>query len=334
MKKSLMLLFVLLGCSIFSGNPATATTGSYSEGAIMTCAELNFGSVEEGKVVSETYGSVYGIGCDNHFNDGAVVAFILKDVKFDVGYRVKLELFNDSHGYLNRTSEAVVEGKWITEKSEYSPSLDFSFQSFEGGTFDIVASIDYGNGYVRVSNRLITIGNIADNTLPSTSVQGSSLGGDFNLLRVGNMLFASGDTELEVSLTGQNFVGLEEKNCLLTDAFNGETVFVRRKSNPGNVFEASFSSANQTITALTPGWHLQSLSFPSANALAEYSKLGDVWAWKNGSWGVFLPGEADGGVAYAASKGFVHLESICSGMGFWINVASGGVISLPMAIPN
>jgi hypothetical protein len=334
MKKSIMLLFVLLGCFMLCGNPATATTGSYSEGAIMTCTEMGDGSPEAGQVVSTTYGSLYGIGCDDHFDKGVVIAFILKDVVSEVGYRLKLELFNNGHGYLNRTSELVTEGDWVTEKSEYSPPLVFMHEDYDGGTFDIVASIDYGNGYVRVSNRLITIGDVADNTLPSTSVQGSSLGGDFNLLRVGNMLFASGDVELEVSLTGQNFVGLEEKNCLLTDAFNGETVFVRRKSNPGNVFEASFSSANQTITALTPGWHLQSLSFPSANALAEYSKLGDVWAWKNGSWGVFLPGEADGGVAYAASKGFVHLESLCSGMGFWINVASGGVISLPMAIPN
>jgi hypothetical protein len=48
-----------------------------------------------------------------------------------------------------------------------------------------------------------------------------------------------------------------------------------------------------------------------------------VWKWADGStgaktWAVYLP-DGDGGVAYAASKGFMALTTISSGEGFWVN---------------
>lgn len=332
--KKVVLLFGLFWM-LLGGNSATAIAGSYSEGALMACDELNFNSLEDGKVASDVYGPVYGIGCGDHFETGFVFEFMLKNVQGP--HRLMFEIWDNDHGYLNRTLRSKVEGVWHSEVvTEYS-ELSAAFQLSPGGEFDVVTYVDYGSGYVHVSNELIWIENVDGETLPTTSVQGSSLGGDFNLLRVGSMLFAGGDVSLEVSLTGksESFIDMQEKNCLLTDKFNnGEKVIVRKKGDPANVFEAEFSSTNQTITALTPGWHLKSLSFPSPNALSEYAKLGNIWAWRGGTWGVFLPGKADGGKSYAESKGFFQLDSLCAGMGFWIDVASGGVVSLPMAIPN
>ncbi|MFH1523032.1 MAG: fibronectin type III domain-containing protein [Patescibacteria group bacterium] len=46
-----------------------------------------------------------------------------------------------------------------------------------------------------------------------------------------------------------------------------------------------------------------------------------AWKWVGDKWAVYLPEEPDGGASYAASKGFIILEEIYPGEGFWINVS-------------
>ena len=44
-----------------------------------------------------------------------------------------------------------------------------------------------------------------------------------------------------------------------------------------------------------------------------------LWKWAGDTWAVYLPGEDDGGVAYADSKGFDLLSTVNPGEGFWVN---------------
>lgn len=47
--------------------------------------------------------------------------------------------------------------------------------------------------------------------------------------------------------------------------------------------------------------------------------ISSVWKWDSGVWAVYLPGQENGGAAYAQSKGSTILSNIDPGEGFWIN---------------
>ncbi len=72
-------------------------------------------------------------------------------------------------------------------------------------------------------------------------------------------------------------------------------------------------------------WNLLSLPVvptdSSVNAVLTDVKdnISSAWKWENSSWAVYLPGEDDGGAAYAQSKGFALLTDIEPGEGFWVN---------------
>jgi len=44
-----------------------------------------------------------------------------------------------------------------------------------------------------------------------------------------------------------------------------------------------------------------------------------VWKWTDNTWAVYLPAFEDGGKAYADAKGFILLDKIKVGEGFWVN---------------
>jgi uncharacterized protein (TIGR02145 family) len=44
-----------------------------------------------------------------------------------------------------------------------------------------------------------------------------------------------------------------------------------------------------------------------------------IWKWEDGKWAVYLMGQEDGGAAYADDKGFLLLQEIHAGEGFWVN---------------
>ncbi len=76
--------------------------------------------------------------------------------------------------------------------------------------------------------------------------------------------------------------------------------------------------------SLTSGWNLKGLLQDSAatvsDLLAENQQsITSIWKWAGGGWAVYLPGDPDGGAAYAGNKGFELLENIELGEGFWVN---------------
>ena len=82
--------------------------------------------------------------------------------------------------------------------------------------------------------------------------------------------------------------------------------------------------------SLTKGWNLVGLKTGTLKSVADLisgneDSIFSLWKWENNTWAVYLPGEADGGAAYAAGKGFALLTEIEPGEGFWVN-ASGAVI--------
>lgn len=103
-------------------------------------------------------------------------------------------------------------------------------------------------------------------------------------------------------------------------------------------------------TVLLPGWNLlgnTNLMYNLAGTvevaavLGEEAKVQGVWKWaapKN-KWAFYTPTQADGGAAYAASKGYEFLTTIDYGEGFWVNAKTahiapfGASAGLPIPAP-
>ena len=85
-----------------------------------------------------------------------------------------------------------------------------------------------------------------------------------------------------------------------------------------------------------PGWNLMGNSGNRAidvrSAFGDAAKVLSVWTWssKNNTWAFYTPAAAvaDGGVAFAQSKGYAPLTTIDSGEGFWLNAATDFELTL------
>ncbi len=92
----------------------------------------------------------------------------------------------------------------------------------------------------------------------------------------------------------------------------------------------------QDEAALVQGWNLigtRGFATISIDDLLDKhtDRTHSVWTWQHssgssGQWAVSLPGESDGGEAYAQSKGFALLTEIQAGEGFWLNAQKGFVL--------
>jgi hypothetical protein len=79
-----------------------------------------------------------------------------------------------------------------------------------------------------------------------------------------------------------------------------------------------------TSCLLKKGWNLTGLKVNEVTSVSELiannpDQIISLWKWVDGKWAVSLPGQADGGAAYAKSKGFSLLSDIAPGEGFWVN---------------
>lgn len=83
------------------------------------------------------------------------------------------------------------------------------------------------------------------------------------------------------------------------------------------------------------GWNLlgngSSTALNVVSAFGDASKVNTVWKWSSSKskWSFFAPNQADGGAAYAASKGFESMTSIAGGEGFWVNAKTPFTVALP-----
>lgn len=87
----------------------------------------------------------------------------------------------------------------------------------------------------------------------------------------------------------------------------------------------SFLSMGSTINAGS-GWNLLGNHSGSEISVANtfnQSGVTSVWVWNASSmrWAFYAPSFADGGVAYAASKGYDALTTIAPEQGFWVNAS-------------
>ena len=91
--------------------------------------------------------------------------------------------------------------------------------------------------------------------------------------------------------------------------------------------------------SLVSGWNLVGNSTTTAMDVSFYfgdkAKVTSVWAWSasTSTWAFYSPALSDGGVAYAATKGYTALTSIQPGAGFWVNAASAQTVTLPPGSP-
>ncbi|RLB86333.1 MAG: hypothetical protein DRH26_17435, partial [Deltaproteobacteria bacterium] len=103
--------------------------------------------------------------------------------------------------------------------------------------------------------------------------------------------------------------------------------------NPGEGFWVN-SVGSETLSisgtpatgslSLTQGWNLAGLKSDQGKSITDLISgnetiIVSVWKWQDGGWAVYLPGEDDGGAAYAAGKGFSPLGDVNPGEGFWVN---------------
>ncbi|MCF8090698.1 MAG: C13 family peptidase, partial [Desulfotignum sp.] len=119
----------------------------------------------------------------------------------------------------------------------------------------------------------------------------------------------------------------------LTDIGCGEGFWVNASTDLS--LSVSGSPPSNTSCSLTEGWNLIGLKSDAATAVADFvsgneDKIASVWKWDNEKWAVYLPGEDDGGAAYAQGKEFALLVNINPGEGFWVNCTQA--VTAPMAV--
>ncbi|AGX86715.1 DUF1566 domain-containing protein [Candidatus Symbiobacter mobilis] len=116
-------------------------------------------------------------------------------------------------------------------------------------------------------------------------------------------------------------------------------------SSGGGTAQCTTTSAKPPVT-LTPGWNLLGNGVEAdidvTQTFGDGSKFFTIWKWvTSGSaagisypaWAFYTPSLADGGQAYAASKGYELLAVIKGGDGFWVNAKTGFTYALPAGTP-
>ena len=77
-----------------------------------------------------------------------------------------------------------------------------------------------------------------------------------------------------------------------------------------------------TTSNLNIGWSLIGLKNSQTQSINPFiagneETIVSIWKWQNDNWAIFLPG--GGTDNYAQTKGFIVLDEIKPGEGFWIN---------------
>jgi len=108
----------------------------------------------------------------------------------------------------------------------------------------------------------------------------------------------------------------------MTEITSGEGFWVNSSTNQS--LTVSGTQPFDTSCSLTSGWNLIGLKSNETKLITtlisgNQAKIASVWKWEGGKWAVYLPGEDDGGAAYAGSKGFTVIGEIKPGEGFWVN---------------
>ncbi len=100
-------------------------------------------------------------------------------------------------------------------------------------------------------------------------------------------------------------------------------------TNSKNQFQLAFPGEypDYAIPQVASGWNLMGITQDEQQTIVQIvddldQDVDSLWKWstKTKSWQVSLPGDDDGGAAYAGSKGFGLMQKVGPGEGFWVNV--------------
>ena len=96
---------------------------------------------------------------------------------------------------------------------------------------------------------------------------------------------------------------------------------------------------NSGYGEFSPGWNLagnsKNAAIDVASTFNSPANVLTVWKWEASkrNWAFYTPAKADGGAAYAASKGYDFLAVINPGEGYWVNAINSFTATLPAGTP-
>ena len=124
----------------------------------------------------------------------------------------------------------------------------------------------------------------------------------------------------------------------------GDCVVIANQA--GNAAYSAATPVTQTITVggapavvtlnFLPSWNLvgNSVNTPLdvASTFGDANKVSTLWKWlpATSKWAFYTPTLPDGGVGYAATKGYDPLTTIHGGEGFWVNALTAFSATLPV----
>ncbi len=134
------------------------------------------------------------------------------------------------------------------------------------------------------------------------------------------------------TISGSTVTGVSAGTCTITANQAGNTNYAAAAQVTQNITIAPSAVASVDLTL---GWNLigNGVNAPLdvAATFGDVAKVSTVWKWiaATSKWAFYAPSLADGGVAYATSKGYDSLTIINGGEGFWVNVKAVFTTQLP-----
>jgi uncharacterized protein (TIGR02145 family) len=139
--------------------------------------------------------------------------------------------------------------------------------------------------------------------------------------RIINWAYAQSDNELSISLLDAGPSKAVPKTITSSDIFTAPNQSETAVDSKGCLVDGPLDG---TMPTLNGGWNLMGMNKSISQNISSLVQgkeeiIASVRKWEGSNWAVYLPGQADGGDAYAQSKGFTLLENINPGEGFWVN---------------
>jgi hypothetical protein len=226
--------------------------------------------------------------------------------------------------------------------------------NYGGGLVNTGAGCNYVGGLVGAAAGIVSNSYLTGSLVGSGSLVGFSYGSSNNwiILNADGSLVNAGTWAGSSTLTSEYTTIIVNAHQLqLATPTNGNNFVL---SPSGVIFGTSSildtgalaTSATTAVDAaslgispdmqVNAGWNLLGNSTDTplnvATAMTDANMINSVWKWNptTSNWAFYTPAQADGGAAYAASKGYELLTSINSGEGFWLNAKIPFVFALPI----
>jgi hypothetical protein len=154
-----------------------------------------------------------------------------------------------------------------------------------------------------------------------------------------SVTFAS-TTPTICTVSGNTVSAVAAGTCKVTADQAGNVNFLAAAQAIQNIGVAAGGNAMNLLA----GWNLVGNGVEApitvSTTFNDASKVATIWKWVNSgtnaaitypAWAFYTPSFADGGQAYAASKGYDFLALVSAGEGYWINAKADHSVNLPTA---